>query len=138
MRYPARFEASEQGGYVVTFRDIPEAITQVDDLEEAMEMARDALKTAMEFYFEDERPVPPPSKREDGEDFVSLTASVWTKVLLLNSMIEGRIKKADLARRMDAKPQEITRLVNLDHMTKIDELQRAIESTGKQLEIKLI
>ncbi|WP_304665259.1 type II toxin-antitoxin system HicB family antitoxin [Massilia sp. erpn] len=42
MKYPARFKPDpEAGGYVVTFRDIPAAITQGDDDAEAMEMAKD-------------------------------------------------------------------------------------------------
>ena len=45
MKYPAAFEKTEQG-YVVSFRDIPEAITQGDTLEEAIDMAQNALLTA--------------------------------------------------------------------------------------------
>ena len=41
MQYPAVFEADiDDGGYVVKFRDIPEAITQGDDDAEAMAMAK--------------------------------------------------------------------------------------------------
>ena len=36
MRYPARFDLAPEGGFVVTFRDIPEAITQGDTEAEAM------------------------------------------------------------------------------------------------------
>lgn len=138
MHYPARFEPSDNGSYVVTFRDVPEAITQVDNLDEAIDMARDALQTAIEFYFEDQRTFPPPSELMEGECLVPLRASVWVKVLLLNSMVEGRVKQVDLARRMNLKPQEITRIVNLGHVTKIDEIQRAIEATGKKLDIRLV
>ena len=60
MFYPATFE-KEGDGYNVTFRDIPEAITCGDDLSDALFMAKDALLTAMDFYFEDHRPVPQPS-----------------------------------------------------------------------------
>ena len=41
MYYPAKFTPAEEGGYIVTFRDIPEAITQGDDMTEAVEMAED-------------------------------------------------------------------------------------------------
>jgi antitoxin HicB len=72
MYYPARFEPAEEGGFVVTFRDVPEAITQGDDKEEAIEMARDALRSAMEFYLEDKRAIPLPSALEPGEELVEL------------------------------------------------------------------
>ena len=47
-RYPAKFDPDD-GGFVVSFRDIPEALTQGDTIEEAREAARDALLTAMDF-----------------------------------------------------------------------------------------
>lgn len=138
MRYPARFEPAENGGFVVSFRDIPEAITQGDSLEEAVDMARDALLTAMEFYFEDEKQVPSPSAVLDGEELVSLPVSVWVKVLLLNQMIADRVKRADLARRLSIKPQQVTRLVDLEHTTKIDELERAFHALGKTLVVSAV
>jgi predicted RNase H-like HicB family nuclease len=40
----------EDGGFVVTFRDVPEAITQGGTLDEALHNAADALTVALEFY----------------------------------------------------------------------------------------
>ena len=55
MLYPAKFDKEESGLYAVSFRDIPEAITCGDNYEDAVRMARDALLTSMDFYFEDHR-----------------------------------------------------------------------------------
>ena len=41
--YPARFHKERDGGYLVTFPDLPDAITQGDSLDDAMEMATDCL-----------------------------------------------------------------------------------------------
>jgi antitoxin HicB len=91
MQYPAKFEADiDAGGYVVTFRDIPEAITQGDDEAEAMMMAEDALLSSMDFYIEGKRPVPPPSPMEEGERMVKLPADVAARVMLLNEMLQHR------------------------------------------------
>lgn len=49
MNYPVRLTPAEDGGFVVTFRDVPEAITQGDDEADAMAMAREALISAMDF-----------------------------------------------------------------------------------------
>lgn len=65
--YPANLEVADEGGFVVTFRDIPEAITQGDNWSDMLAMAHDALSTAFEFYFEDNRPVPPPSAFQHSE-----------------------------------------------------------------------
>lgn len=68
----------------MTFPDIPEAITCGATEEEALEMAADALATAMEFYFEDRRAVPAPSELADGQVLIELAADVEVKVLRLN------------------------------------------------------
>lgn len=59
MKYPATFKP-DTGGFVVTFRDIPEAITQGDDEADAVDMAKDALLLSIDFYFEQKRHVPLP------------------------------------------------------------------------------
>ncbi len=41
--YPAIFHTAEEGGYWITFPDFPECITQGDTMQEAYEMAVDAL-----------------------------------------------------------------------------------------------
>ena len=45
--YPAIFHKAEEGGYWITFPDIPECMTQGDDMEHAYEMAVDALGFAI-------------------------------------------------------------------------------------------
>jgi antitoxin HicB len=135
MKYPATFTPADEGGFVVTFRDIPEAITQGDDEAEALAMAADALVTAMDFYFEDRRSVPAPSAPQDGERLVALPLSVSAKVLLLNEMISQKVRPADLARLMGIKPQEVTRLMDLGHNTKIDTVAQALAATGIELQL---
>lgn len=41
--YPAVFHRAEEGGFWVTFPDIPECMTQGDDMQQAYEMATEAL-----------------------------------------------------------------------------------------------
>lgn len=138
LRYPARFEPAEEGGYVVTFRDIPEAVTQGDTLEEARAEAADALLTAMDFYFEDKRPVPLPSKGHKGDELVALPASASAKVLLLNEMIAQKVTPAELARRLNTRPQDVNRIVDIGHATKIDTIAAALEALGKRLELAVV
>ncbi|CAI1821285.1 type II toxin-antitoxin system HicB family antitoxin [Serratia fonticola] len=132
MRYPVKFEHDETG-WCVSFPDIPEALTGGDTREEALSLAQDALVTAFDFYFEDRRPVPMPSA--DGEEFVDVPASVAAKVLLLNAMIATGTTPAELARRMGTRPQEVNRIVTLNHATKIDTIEAALKALGKRLEI---
>ena len=133
--FPARFEAAPDGGFVVTFRDIPEAITQGDTLDEARAEAVNALVTAMEFYFEDGRPVPSASPAQGDEQLISLPVSVASKVLLMNAMLQRRVRPVDLAKSMGVKPQEVTRIMDLHHATKIDTVAAAFAALGQRLEV---
>lgn len=137
MYYPAKFEPADEGGFVVSFRDIPEAITQGDTFEEALEEAADALLAAMEFYFEDKRSVPMPSAPEAGESYVALPPGTWAKILLLNEMISQKVKASDLARLLNTRPQDVNRLIDLHHQTKIDTLGLAMNRLGKRFVIDL-
>ena len=132
LNYPARVQR-ERDGHVVTFRDIPEALTSGATRQEALEMALDALATAMDFYVEDRRQVPLPSKARKGEDLVALPASVSVKVLLLNEMVKENVTPSRLARKLETTPQTVTRIVDLHHATKIDTLAAAFKAMGKTL-----
>lgn len=136
MRYPAHLEPEEEGGFVVTFPDIPEAITQGEDVEDALMHAADALESALDFYFEDRRRIPMPSKPKRGQYLVDLPASVAAKVLLLNEMLRQKVRPAELARRLGTTPQEVNRLTNLRHATKIDRVDAAMRALGKRLIVK--
>ena len=131
MKFPVTLTPDEaDGGFVVTFHDIPEAITQGETVEEALE-------TAMEFYFEDKRAVPAPSKPKRGQHVVELPASLSAKVLLLNEMVTQNIRPAELARRLNTTPQEVNRLTNLRHTTRIDGIAAALQAMGRHLEISV-
>ncbi|RZL88145.1 MAG: type II toxin-antitoxin system HicB family antitoxin [Variovorax sp.] len=134
--YPARV-TRDGDGFMVSFPDVPEALTGAKNRDEAIALAADALTTAMDFYFEDRRPVPPPSEPKRGQITVDLPASVSAKVLLLNEMIAQGKRPAELARLMDARPQEVTRLIDLHHPTKIDTVAAALLALGRRLDLRL-
>lgn len=100
-------------------------------------MAADALLTAMDFYFEDKRPVPSPSKAKKGEELIALPASASAKILLLNEMIAQGVTPSELARRLRTRPQDVNRIINLGHVTKIDTIADALLTLGKHLEISI-
>lgn len=135
-KYPLTL-TKDGSGWLATFVDIPEALTSAPSQDEALEMARDALETAMDFYFEDGRAVPPPSKAKRGQHAVELPASTTAKILLLNEMLAQRVKPADLARRLGTRPQEVNRIVDLHHATKIDTLAEAFQALGKNLTLSV-
>ena len=90
MRYPLEIQPDGHF-FLVTFPDIPEAITQGESREQVIAAAADALETALDLYFDDHRLVPLPSRFEPGELFIELPASLSAKVLLLNEMTRQKV-----------------------------------------------
>jgi antitoxin HicB len=135
MKYPATFTPADEGGFVIEFRDIPEAITQGDDEAEALHMAADVLLTCMEIYFDDRRAVPMPSAPQEGERMIPLPLSAASKVLLLNEMLAQDVRPSELARRLDTSKQDVNRLTDLKHPTKIDRIGEAMAALGRELDL---
>jgi len=52
------FEPAEEGGYIVTCPALPGLVTEGDTMEEAREMAEDALRLYLETLREDGLPIP--------------------------------------------------------------------------------
>ena len=134
--YPVRI-VRDGNGYTASFPDIPEAHTSGRTRDQALEMARDALESAMEFYFEDHRQVPPPSAPKHGQDVVELPAWLSAKVLLLNEMLAQAVTPAELARRLDTSPQTVQRIIDLDHATKIDTIADAFRALNRRLDFRV-
>ena len=93
--YPALFETCKEGGYTVTFPDLPGCISEGDTLEEALEMAKEALALYLYNLEEDNEPIPKPSLPQNiivGEGvFVSLV-DTWM-IPIRNRMQSKAIKK---------------------------------------------
>ena len=69
--YPAIFHKAEEGGFWISFPDIPECLTEGDDLQQAHEMAVEALGLALVNRKEEKEEIPVPSEidriqEEDG------------------------------------------------------------------------
>lgn len=65
MFYPAVFHRAEEGGYWITFPDIPECITEGDNMEEAYNMAIDALGLALTDRIKEKQDLPKASEVDD-------------------------------------------------------------------------
>ncbi|MEO8298331.1 MAG: type II toxin-antitoxin system HicB family antitoxin, partial [Burkholderiales bacterium] len=70
--YPVHFEAAVEGGWVITCRDLPEAISQADEHEDWEEIAAGCLQAAIECKMEDNQSLPKPSRLRSGEVKVAL------------------------------------------------------------------
>ena len=138
MQFPVALLHNKGGGFTVTFPDIPEAISEGDTEARALAHAYDALVSALDFYFEDRRPVPSPSRPKRGQKVVALPASLAAKVLLLNELVRQNVRPAELARRLGTTPQEVNRLTDVRHTTRIDGIAAALHALGKRLDLRAV
>lgn len=58
-------------------------------------------------------------------------------MLLLTTMVSSKIRPVDLARKKGVKPQEVNRIIDLTHNTRIDTIPKALNSLGKSLNLSL-
>lgn len=59
--YPAIFHTAEEGGFWVSFPDLPECLTEGDSMEEAYQMAIEALGLAITDRIHNQEVLPAPS-----------------------------------------------------------------------------
>jgi len=136
MRYPARIKPDEDT-WMVSFRDLPGVFSQGDSFEEARAHAVDALETGLYFAARDGDAIFAASAPRRGEVLIETSISFDAKLLLLETMRGQNVRAKDLAVRLGITPQEVTRLIDLRHRTKIDAIAAALNALGKRLELSL-
>ncbi|WP_018158502.1 type II toxin-antitoxin system HicB family antitoxin [Thioalkalivibrio sp. ALE14] len=72
--YPVRIERDAAGRYLATCRDVPEALTDGAERDEAKTEMADTLMVALEGYRLDGRRLPPASRPEPGEVLIRVKA----------------------------------------------------------------
>ena len=137
LAYPVHLDPAAEGGFVVTFPDIPEAITQGEDETEALVLAQDALETVLEVYLDKKIRVPYPSPPE-GRPAVILPVIIAGKVILHNTLMESGKRKADLARMLNMAPALVDRLLSLRHKSRIEQIETALAAFGKRLVVDVM
>jgi antitoxin HicB len=131
--YHAEFEPGESQGTVVTFPDVPEAITQGDDMADARAMAEEALGLALLSYMA--RGLTLPKAKAKGRALVAVAVApdVAAKLAVLEAFAEADISKAELARRLGKDEKEVRRILDPRHPTKLPALTEALRVLGKRL-----
>ena len=131
--FHAVFEPGDSGGIVVSFPDVPEAITQGENKADARAMAEEALGLALLSY--PARGLPLPKAKTRGGDTVpvAVVPDVAAKLAVLEAFTEAGISKAELARRLGKDEKEVRRVLDPRHPTKLPALTEALRTLGKRL-----
>lgn len=132
--YPYDLTLQPEGGFTVTFPDIPEAITQGENEEEAAAMAEGALVTALSFYTDNAEPLPHPSPAR-GRRLAHVPPLVAAKLALHGAMLAACLSNVALARRLGVDEKIVRRLRDPLHKSRIDQIDIALRALGKRLEV---
>ncbi len=133
--YPCEIASDEDGELVVTFPDVPEAITGGRDRAETLRLAADALGAALAGYVHDHRDIPHPGAAAPDQELVAVPAMMTAKLALYSAMRSQNITKSELARRLGIRQSAIQKLTDPDSQSRIGQLQAALDAVGCQLVI---
>ena len=98
--YAVNLANAEEGGFVVTCRDLPQLVTQGDDLAHALSEAADAMDEVFAAYMQGGIGFPAPTKARKAERLVAPPAGTIAKAALYVAMREAGITKMQLAKRL--------------------------------------
>jgi Uncharacterized conserved protein len=135
--YRARFEPGERKGtLVVSFPDVPEAITEGKGEAQARANAEEALSLALLSY--PQRGLALPKPRARGAKLVSIAVEpeIAAKLALLEAIRERGLSKSAFARLIGRDEKEVRRILDPRHSTKLSTLSEALRALGQQMVIK--
>ena len=135
--YPLTLEPDENGTVIAQALDVPEAITVGRDGKEAAARAEDALVAALRAYIDDGRAIPRPSRSKRGQACAVLPPLVAAKLAVYQAMRDAGLSQAALAERLGCDPRQVRRLLDLDHRSRLDQLEAALAALGKRLVLEV-
>lgn len=129
--YPVRLE-EDDGSILATAPDFPELTTFGGDRDDALMRAVDALEEAIAARMHDGQDIPDPSP---GEVRVVLPTLTAVKVTLYCTMRTQGVGKAELARRLGWHMPQVDRVLDLQHHSRMDQMDAALGAVGTRLQV---
>ena len=121
---------------LVSFPDVPEALTEGETVEDAMREAVDCLVAALGGYVRNGQRVPVPTERPN-VPLVTLPALAAAKVALYQAVLGQPEDKAGLAERIGLTESALDRLVDLDQRSPIGQVEDALRALGLALRVEV-
>jgi antitoxin HicB len=131
--YPVTLLAEDSGGYVVTFSDFPEAITQGENADDALEEAEDCLEEAVANRIVMNLALPSPSAPSSGQKVVFLPAPTAVKAAFYSVIRELNVSNVQLAATLGIDEKEVRRLLDPFHPSKLNRIDELLRRLGRRL-----
>lgn len=133
--YPAKLVKDNDGRYLVTFPDLPEALTDGETIEEAMIEATDCLEEAIAGRINRNETIPEPSVRKGRMKNVDLSAQFVMKVLVHVAFQEAGITQTELANRIKTDTKEARRILDPHYGSKLPKMEQALKALGYKVQV---
>jgi antitoxin HicB len=136
--YPATVKR-DGNSFTLIFPDVPGAHTNGDTRENALAHAPDALHTAISMLMEKNLDIPAPSpSRRKSVVLVGLpSVTIEAKTRLYMALRASGLRKTELARRMGIHKQQVDRLLDIDHASRIEQLEAAFAALQMKLTVDI-
>lgn len=135
--YPARLRREPEGSYLVTFPDLPDAITQGDDRDDALDMAADCLAETIGARIAERGDVPAPSPAKRGQVRVAVPIHVAVKAALYVAMKREGVSLSKLARELGGQPLQVRRLLDPGRASSMKRIDAALAAMGRRVRVSL-
>jgi antitoxin HicB len=135
IRYPALLEAQPNGGFFVSFVDLPDTFTEGETKEEALFNASEVLSAMLVWRLDEAKDVPAPSLKVKGAHYIAPDAK--TQAAMLLRLARGERSLSELARALETSWPSAKRLEDASHWPSLKTLDRAAAALGKKLVLVL-
>ena len=132
-QYPAEFTPAAEGGYVVTFVDVPEVVTQGESIEQCIEEASDALEEAIIGRINTCDTIPLPSVVQKSQYLIPVPIQTAFKAALYEEIQRQGMNKVEMAARLGIDEKEVRRLLDPHHASKLPRIAEVLERVGKRI-----
>ena len=136
--YPATLTKQKEGGYLVQFPDFPEAITQGDNIDNALSEAIDCLEEAVANRIEMKLDIPVSSRLKKKQYNISLHTTFAAKTALYLAMREQKFNNTLLAKKLNCDEKEVRRLLDPHYNSKLPRIEQALHILGKRIQLEVV
>ncbi len=136
-RYPAEITLDGDGRHVVSFPDFGWGATDGATLEEALAEARDMLRELIACTIREAGDLPEPSPRTGQQALVVPPARTALKAAFHDAFRATGLSRRGLARRLGVAEGEVRRMLDPDHATGTDAIDRALRRLGRSVTVSV-
>ncbi len=137
LRYRVELTPDDNDTTLAEVPGIPGTITFGRDKAEALDMALDAALTMLAAAMDDGEDIPPTDEPQEGQPYIELPPMVVVKLAIYQAMKDQGVTQLKMAARLHTDAKSVRRLLDLDHRSRWDHLEMALESLGYQVKVQV-